>query len=72
MRISQSAKLDMAPSYHGGRKGAVVDRVKSHKVNILQVRDGLLFLLEEGYEKYRKKLFAGSENTNKLFANVIG
>lgn len=28
------------------------------KVNILQVKDGLLFLLEEGYEKYRKKLSA--------------
>ena len=29
---SQQTKLDMAPSYHeGGREGAVVDRVKSHR-----------------------------------------
>ena len=30
LRISQSAKLDMAPKLSRGKEGAVIDRVKSH------------------------------------------
>ena len=35
------------------------------------MRDGPFFW-REGMRNVEKKLFAGSEKTNKLFANVIG
>ena len=35
---SQQTKLDMAPSYHGGRRGRSLTELRITEVNILQVR----------------------------------